>query len=125
MEFNLFLWPMLIPLILPLFYAIKYKKESLKDIFYLHETIDRIITERERLRMKLSEFNWLKIYPSEANFILCKVLNGKAKQIHTNLQRKGIFIRYFDTPELEDYIRISVGKPEHTDLLIDALRAET
>ncbi|PIU57421.1 MAG: histidinol-phosphate aminotransferase, partial [Chloroflexi bacterium CG07_land_8_20_14_0_80_51_10] len=33
----------------------------------------------------------------------------------------GIFIRHFDTPKLEKMIRISVGKPEHTDAVIKAL----
>ena len=32
MEFNLFLWPMLVPMIIPLIYCYKYKKESLTDI---------------------------------------------------------------------------------------------
>jgi histidinol-phosphate/aromatic aminotransferase/cobyric acid decarboxylase-like protein len=31
-------------------------------------------------------------------------------------------VRYFDTPLLRNSIRISVGKPEHTDALIRALR---
>ena len=96
--------------------------ESLKDIDYLHGTVKAIIDERERLLAKLSELDWLKVYPSQANFVLCSVLNGEAKTIHQELQRKGIFVRYFDTPELKDCLRISVGKPEHTDALIAALK---
>jgi histidinol-phosphate aminotransferase len=38
------------------------------------------------------------------------------------MQKKGIFIRYFETPELKDYIRISVGKPEDTPRIIAALK---
>jgi histidinol-phosphate aminotransferase len=38
------------------------------------------------------------------------------------LARKyGILVRYFDKPGLRDHIRISVGKPEHTDALLTAL----
>ena len=96
--------------------------ESLKDIDHLRSTIKAIVDERRRLMNKLSELEWLKAYPSQANFILCSVINGKAKTIHEALQRKGIFIRYFDTPELKDCLRISVGKPEHTDTLIAALK---
>ena len=95
--------------------------ESLKDIAYLRSTIKAIVDERERLFTKLGELDWLRVYPSQANFLLCSVLNGKAKTIHQELQTKGIFIRYFDTPELKDCLRISVGKPEHTDALIAAL----
>jgi membrane protease YdiL (CAAX protease family) len=32
MEINLFLWPMLIPMLLPLFFCIKFKKETLFEI---------------------------------------------------------------------------------------------
>ena len=32
MELNLFLWPMLIPMIIPIFYCIKFKRESLANI---------------------------------------------------------------------------------------------
>lgn len=96
--------------------------ESLKDLAYLRNIIDAIIHERERLFYKLDRISWLKTYPSQANFILCSVVNGKAKAIHEELKRRGIFVRYFDTPELKDCLRISVGKPEHTDALIAALR---
>ena len=95
---------------------------SLDDNNYLRDTITAIVNERKRLFDQLSTFQWIKPFKSDANFILCAVLNGKAKEIHSRLQRKGIFIRYFDTPLLNDYIRITVGKPEHTDEIIAALK---
>ena len=48
---------------------------------------------------------------------------SQAKKIWQQLRQKGIFIRYFDTPRLKDYLRISVGKLEDTDALIEALRS--
>jgi histidinol-phosphate aminotransferase len=96
--------------------------ESLKDLPYLHATIKAITNERERLLAKLGELDWLKTYPSQANFVLCTVLKGDAKTIQQKLQRKGIFVRHFDTPELKDCLRVSVGRPEHTDALIAALK---
>jgi len=35
MEFNFFLWPMVLPLLIPLFYCIKNKKDTVKDILIL------------------------------------------------------------------------------------------
>ena len=96
-------------------------KESLADIDYLRGRIKAIVSERERLFSRLGELGFLKPYPSQANFILCRVLNGDALEIKQNLEKKGIFIRYFDTPLLKNMLRISVGKPEHTDALIGAL----
>lgn len=96
--------------------------ESLKDRRYLKKTIRAIITERKRLLAKLAELEFLKPFPSKANFILCSVLNNQAERIYQELRRRGIFVRYFDTPLLKDYLRISVGKAEHTDALVAALK---
>ncbi|MGD9394443.1 MAG: histidinol-phosphate aminotransferase, partial [Dehalococcoidia bacterium] len=56
------------------------------------------------------------------NFIFCHVLNGKASQIQKELEDRGILVRYFDIPLLQNSLRISVGKPEHTDKLLKALK---
>lgn len=95
---------------------------SLADIDYLRSNVAKIVAERERLFDRLKELKWLKPYSSSANFILCLVIEGKAKEIWHQLQKKGIFTRYFDSPRLRDYLRISVGKPEDTDALIEVLR---
>jgi histidinol-phosphate aminotransferase len=95
--------------------------ESLADIDYLQTTIDAIINERYQLFTRLQESACLKPLPSKANFILCSAVNNDAIQIHQNLKHRGIFTRYFDTPILNNYIRISVGKPEHTEALFKAL----
>ncbi len=95
--------------------------ESLKDVQYRQSTIQKITQERSRLYVLLKKFKWLQVYDSSANFILCKVIHKDAKDLHQKLRQKGIFIRYYDTELLRNYIRISVGKPEHTDKLISAL----
>ncbi len=97
-------------------------RESLKDIDYLKGTVEAIIAERGRLFGELEKIEWLKPIPSQANFILCLVEKGGAKELRQRLQDKGILARYFEEPRLRDYIRFSVGKPEHTDALVGALR---
>lgn len=46
-----------------------------------------------------------------------------AKEVKEALAAAGIMVRYYSKPELSMYVRISVGKPEHTDALEAALRA--
>ncbi len=96
--------------------------ESLKDIDYLRSRVKAILAERERLFEELKKLKFLKPFPSRANFILCAVTNGKASELKQKLQNKGILVRYFDKPLLRNFIRISVGKPEHTDALIKVLK---
>ena len=97
-------------------------RESLADLAYLQGKVKAIIEERSRLFDRLKEFSWLTPYPSRANFIYVAVLQGSAADLHLNLQRKGILVRYFDRPLLKNSVRISVGKPEHTDALVKALK---
>ena len=102
--------------------ALVAMEESLKDIDYLQERVNAIIAERDRLFEELGKVEWLRPFPSTANFILCQVLKGQASQLHQQLQNKGILIRYFDEPLLDNYVRISVGKPEDSEVLMRTLR---
>ena len=95
---------------------------SLENVDQLEARTALIISERERLYQELQSIPWLQPYPSQANFILCKVTGYDAAQLKADLaQKHGILIRYFNKPGLSDHIRISVGKPEHTDALLKAL----
>ncbi len=85
-------------------------------------TVDALIAERERLIGLLQEIEFLRPYPTQANYVLCKVLGRDAAQVKNDLARQGILVRYFNKPGLTDHIRISVGKPEQSDALLKALR---
>ena len=95
---------------------------ALEDTAYLIETVSKLVAERQRLFDGLSSIDWLSPYPSNANFILCQVKGRDAAQLKADLAvQYGIFIRYFNKPGLDDHIRISIGKPEQTDVLLKAL----
>lgn len=87
--------------------------------------IDRMVAQRARLLEALEQIEWLQPYPSQANFILCRVFGFSAADIRQRLREQGILIRYFDKPGLDDHIRISIGTPAQTDALISALKGIT
>jgi histidinol-phosphate aminotransferase len=95
---------------------------SLNAADELMETVRAIVTERSRLMAGLQEIDWLQPYPSHSNFILCRVNGRSAWDVKLALRQQGILIRYFNKPGVADCLRFSVGRPEHTDLLLDALR---
>jgi len=96
---------------------------SLKHKDELKKYVDLLKTERERLYEDLHDIPYLKPYPTRSNFILCQVIGKDALQLKKELAEKhGIFIRYFNKPGLRDHIRISVGRPQDTDRLLDALK---
>ena len=89
----------------------------------LFETVRCIVAERERMSERLAELGWLEPLPSAANFVLVRVLGRDARAVRDGLRKRGVLIRYYDRPELANYIRISAARPEDTDRLIDALHA--
>lgn len=95
---------------------------SLADLDYLWNNVQRLIAERRRLFAELQSIGYLYPYPSQANFILCRVVGRDARELKLALEDEGILIRYFRKPGLEDCVRISVGRPDQTDALLAALR---
>ena len=95
---------------------------SLEDVDALRANVNLIVAERERFVERLAQVPWLRPFPSEANFVLCEVRGLSAKDVRDQLRRQGVMIRYYDYIGLRNCIRISIGKPEDTDRVIDALK---
>jgi histidinol-phosphate aminotransferase len=95
---------------------------SLRNLDHLRATVEKLKAERRRLTALLETISYLRPQPSEANFVLCRVVGRNAKEIKQALERQGILVRYYNKPGLDNCIRISVGRPEQTDRLIEALR---
>lgn len=95
---------------------------AVQDAEHRTTTIAAILAERERLTAALHALPWLQVFPSNANFVLCRVTQGDARAIKQSLAQRGILIRYYATTLLRDYFRISVGTPPQTDTLLAALR---
>jgi len=94
---------------------------SLEDRAELDERACRITGERERLAEALRATEWLAPSPSEANFLLCRLRDAEGATVREALRRRGVFVRYFDTPRLHDHIRISIGTTADSDRLLAAL----
>jgi histidinol-phosphate aminotransferase len=87
----------------------------------IRKTVDALIAERERLYRELAKIPFLQPYPSRANFVLCRVLGRDAKELKAALAAQGILVRYYARPGLENCIRVSAGRPQETEALLDTL----
>jgi len=95
----------------------------LEHVDELKQIVECLKSERARLLTALQEIPYLRPYPTQSNFILCKVVERDAAELKSRLaEEHGIFIRYFNKPGLRDHIRISVGRPQDTDRLVEALK---
>ena len=97
---------------------------SLRHADRIAAVVEALKAERSRLYEMLAPLPGVEAIPgSQANFILCRITRRNARDLKLALERRGILVRHYDKPGLDDCIRISVGRPEHTDALIDALSA--
>lgn len=88
----------------------------------IREVIAGIAAERDRMAGLLRQLGWLHPCPSQANFTLFHVEGRSAKDLAAALRQRGILTRYYDRPDLANYIRISAARPEDTDRLLAALK---
>jgi len=95
---------------------------SLDDLAYLRSTVARLVAERERLKSGLDELSYLRTYPSDANFLFCDVVGRSAADVQRALASRAILVRRYESPRLENGLRITVGRPEQTDQLLAVLR---
>lgn len=95
---------------------------SLRQPHELATVVEKIRAERDRLYTGLQTISYLHPYLSQANFILCDVMGREGAALKMALEQQGILVRYYRKPRLENCIRISVGRPDQTDRLLDALR---
>ena len=94
---------------------------SLENLEPLLERVRTIVAERDRMYSLLEQVPGLTVWPSDANFILCRFPQGRGQDVVNGLAMRGIFVRYFSNARMKDHARISVGLPHETDALVAAL----
>jgi histidinol dehydrogenase len=98
---------------------------SLEDSEDQLQTVQKIVAERERMYTRLGKISWLEVYPSRSNFLLCRLAGRSPRDVQAELARQGILVRHFDKSGVRDCLRISVGRPQDTDALMQALEGLT
>ena len=96
---------------------------SLADLDWLAGNVDKLRSERARLFSRLDQIPYLEPQPSQANFILCRVKGRSAVELKQSLLAQDILVRYYNLPPIEDCLRISVGKPQDSQRICQALLA--
>jgi histidinol-phosphate aminotransferase len=98
---------------------------SLRHSEQIRTVVERLKGERDRLFAALQQVSYLHPYPSQANFLLCDVVGREAKALKLALEGQGVLVRHYNKRGLQNCIRISVGRPEQTDRLVEVLHSLT
>lgn len=100
--------------------AIAAGVEAVKDKEYFEEGIRKIIKTRERAKEKLERLGF-SCLDSKANFIFATHPKYDVKKMFEALKSKGIYVRYWGSERIEQYVRITVGREDEMDELFGFL----
>ena len=94
---------------------------AIKDGDYFEETRKKIMATRERSKLQLKELGF-EFGDSMANFIFARHRERPAAEIFKALKERDIYVRYFNKPRIDNYLRISIGTDEEMDKLTEVLK---
>lgn len=95
--------------------------EAVKDKAYFKETTQKIIATREWAKEELEKLGF-SFTDSKANFIFATHKSVPAKEIFEALREAHIYVRYFNSPRIDNYLRITVGTEREMEKLFEFLR---
>ena len=101
--------------------ALAVGEASIRDEAYFQETCRKVSATRDRTADELRALGFT-VLPSLTNFLFVTHPRMAAPDIFAALREKGIFIRYFKLPRIDNYLRITVGTDAQMDALIAALK---
>lgn len=93
---------------------------AMGDADHFHSSCQRVIASREALCSRMASLGF-QVLPSGANFIFATHLRQPAKQLYAALRARGIVVRYFDKPRIDNFLRITIGTQQDIAELLDAL----
>lgn len=101
--------------------AIEAGVASVIEEGYFRICVEKIKETREWTAAQLKALGFTFCEPS-ANFIFAAHPDCPAKKLYEMLKAEDIYVRYFDKPGIDNYIRITIGTDEEMQTLIQVLR---
>lgn len=93
---------------------------TLSDLAYYRANFRKVIHTRRVLTRQLSSLGF-EVVPSQTNFILAKPPAFPASEWLERLRAERILARWFDAPDVRDYLRITVGTDDEARALVRAV----
>ena len=93
---------------------------SIEDDVYFKETVEKIVNTREWFKAEMKKLGFT--FPdSKANFLFASHPKVPAKEIFEAAREKDIYVRYFDKPRINNYLRITIGTDEEMEKFLKFL----
>ena len=101
--------------------SLRLASAVLKDEKYFRECCDKVIKTREWSEKEFEKLGF-SFPESSANFVFVTHPKVNANDIYKALRERGILVRHFSIPRIDNYLRISIGTDEEMKALFEALR---
>ncbi|WP_178668778.1 histidinol-phosphate transaminase [uncultured Eubacterium sp.] len=95
--------------------------EAMNDTEYFYKMIDKIKTTRQRVTDELRALGF-NVLDSQTNFIMATHKSYDMKEMFEYLKENKIFIRYFNQPRINKYVRITIGTDEEMNRFLQGVK---
>ena len=95
---------------------------AIEDQAHLEETAAKVIQTRNQLVEQLNALGF-ETLPSTANFIFTRHPQHAGAKLYQALRDRGIIVRHFRSPRIEEFLRITIGTDDQSNELVSALKA--
>ncbi len=93
---------------------------AIEDEAYFQETRHKIIKTRETVAAKLEAMGF-HVIPSKANFLFVSHHKKAALDLFNGLRDRGILVRYFNKPLIDEFLRITIGTESEMETFIGVI----
>jgi histidinol-phosphate aminotransferase len=93
---------------------------AIEDQAHLETSSARVMKTRSKLVSDLNTLGF-ETLPSTANFIFTRHPKHAGEKLYQALRDRGIIVRHFKLPRIEDFLRITIGTDEQSGELVAAL----
>ena len=100
--------------------TLKAGQAALEDTAYFEKTRAAIMDTRAWTMQQLTDRGFT-VLDSRANFVFASTNRINGGMLYKELKKKGILVRHFDAPRIENWLRITIGTPEQMQALMDAV----
>ena len=95
--------------------------EAVRDDVYFKACTAKIRATREKAKQAFTDLGFTYPEPG-ANFIFVTHPDYPAKELFAALRKKDIYVRYFDKPRINNYLRVTIGTDEQMEALFAFLK---
>ena len=94
---------------------------AINDDKYFKEIVSKVVNTREKAKDTLKKLGF-SFTDSKTNFLFATHKSVPAEKIFEELKKRKIYVRYFNKPRINNYLRITIGTDEEMEKLYEALK---